>query len=106
MIFKPYHKSLETLHLGTEKPRAYFIPYDSLETALSGDRNNSYYLTNLCGKWSFKYFESFEDLKLNYTESNFNITDLPQVDVPGMIQLYNLPEITDTPLYSNLKYPF
>lgn len=106
MIFKPYHKSLEALHIGTEKPRAYFIPYDNLQDALSGDRNSSYYLTNLCGKWSFKYFETFEELKLEYTEADFDISALAQVQVPGMLQLYNLPEVTDTPLYSNLKYPF
>ena len=106
MIFKEYHKELETLHVGTEKPRAYFIPYDSLEDALSGDRNNSYYLTNLCGNWKFKFFESFEGAKMELTEKDFDTTALDEVYVPGVVQLYGLPEITDTPLYSNLKYPF
>jgi hypothetical protein len=62
MKFPQFHKSLETLHYGTEKPRAYFIPYDDLQDALSGDRNSSYYLTNLCGEWSFKFYNSFEDM--------------------------------------------
>ena len=106
MKFKQYHKSLENLHVGTEKPRAYFIPYDSLEDALSGDRNNSYYLTNLCGEWKFKYFESFEDIDETLYEGDYNAEPLESVPVPGMVQLYGLPEITDTPLYSNLKYPF
>ncbi len=106
MIFKEYHKDLTSLHIGTEKPRAYFIPYDSLEDALSGDRNNSYYLTNLCGNWKFKYFDSFEDLNKDYATKDFNIDSLEEVYVPGVVQLYGLPEITDTPLYSNLKYPF
>ena len=106
MKFKQYHKSLENLHVGTEKPRAYFIPYDSLEDALSGDRNNSYYLTNLCGEWKFKYFESFEDIDETLYEGDYNAQSLESVPVPGMVQLYGLPEITDTPLYSNLKYPF
>ena len=47
MNFKAFHKDLTTLHVGTEKPRAYFIPYDNLQDALSGDRNTSYYMTNL-----------------------------------------------------------
>ncbi len=106
MIFKEYHKDLNSLHVGTEKPRAYFIPYDSVEDALSGDRNNSYYLTNLCGNWKFKYFESFEDLNKDYAKKDFNIDSLEEVYVPGVVQLYGLPEITDSPLYSNLKYPF
>ncbi|MBR0535702.1 MAG: DUF4981 domain-containing protein [Clostridia bacterium] len=106
MEFKEYHKNLENLHVGTEKPRAYFIPYDSLEDALSGDRNKSYYLTNLSGEWKFKYFESFEDFDYEICESDFDTTSLDKVPVPGVVQLYGLPEITDSPLYSNLKYPF
>ena len=106
MKFNQYHKSLEALHVGTEKPRAYFIPYDNLQDALSGDRNSSYYLTNLCGEWNFKYFSSFEDLDETLYEEGCDISALPKVAVPGMIQLYKVGEITDTPLYSNLKYPF
>ena len=106
MKFKPYHKSLEDLHIGTESPRAYFIPYDNLEDALSGDRNKSYYLTNLCGNdWSFKFFESFEDLDDSYFTADFDNKALPLVKVPGNIQLYEGVE-HDSPLYSNLKYPF
>ncbi len=106
MNFKPYHKSLEHLHVGTEKPRAYFIPYDNLEDALSGDRNKSYYMTNLCGDdWSFKYFKSFEDIDESFYEETADISALPKVPVPGNFQLYGIEEV-DKPLYSNLKYPF
>ncbi len=77
-----------------------------MQDALSGDRNNSYYLTNLCGEWKFKFFESFEDIDESLFGSFFDISSLEDVPVPGVIQLYGLPEITDTPLYSNLKYPF
>ncbi len=106
MKFTPFHKSLDTLHFGTEKPRAYFIPYSSLDEALSGDRNSSYYLTNLCGNdWSFKFFDSFEDLTDEYSEADFDYSNLPLVEVPGCIQLYKDLH-HDTPLYSNLLYPF
>lgn len=106
MKFKPYHKSLDDLHIGTLKPRAYFIPYDNLEDALSGNRNNSYYLTNLCGDdWNFKFFDSFEDLTEEYLEAEFDCSELPTVEVPGCIQLYKDLH-HDTPLYSNLLYPF
>ena len=56
-----YHEDLTNLHINTLEPRAYFIPYASLENALSGDRNKSEYLLNLSGEWDFKYFSSFED---------------------------------------------
>ena len=106
MKFPLYHKSLETLHFNAEKPRAYFIPYDNLQDALSGDRNKSYYMTNLCGDWKFKFFKSFEDIDESIYEENFNCDSLLEVPVPGCIQLYKVPEMTDVPLYSNLMYPF
>ncbi len=105
MNFTPYHKSLEHLHVGTLAPRAYFIPYDSIESALSGDRDNSYYLTNLCGQWGFKYYGSFEDIDESLYEENYDFSPLPKVPVPGNFQLYDIEGI-DKPLYSNLKYPF
>ena len=106
MKFPLYHKSLETLHFNAEKPRAYFIPYDNLQDALSGDRNKSYYMTNLCGDWKFKFYKSFEDIDETIYEENFNADNLPEVPVPGCIQLYKVDEMTDVPLYSNLMYPF
>ena len=106
MKFPQFHKSLETLHYGTEKPRAYFIPYDDLQDALSGDRNSSYYLTNLCGEWSFKFYNSFEDIDESLYAEDYNPADLPKVTVPGCIQLYKDAGVTDVPLYSNLMYPF
>ena len=106
MKFPLYHKSLETLHFNAEKPRAYFIPYDNLQDALSGDRNKSYYMTNLCGDWKFKFYKSFEDIDEAIYEENFNADNLPEVPVPGCIQLYKVDEMTDVPLYSNLMYPF
>ena len=105
MKIPAYHKDLKTLHVGTLEPRAYFIPYDSLEDALSGDRNNSYYLTNLCGEWRFKYFDTYEDVSDGLFCENYNTDCLDEVEVPGNFQLYKIGEY-DKPLYSNLMYPF
>ena len=101
MKFPQFHKSLETLHYGTEKPRAYFIPYDDLQDALSGDRNSSYYLTNLCGEWSFKFYNSFEDIGEDFLAADFADT----IPVPKCWQT-QLGKGYDVPLYSNLFYPF
>ena len=105
MNFKAYHKSLEHLHVGAEAPRAYFIPYDNLQDALSGDRSTSYYKTDLCGEWSFKYFKSFEDIDESIYAKDFDYNTLSKVKVPGCFQLYDVEGI-DKPLYSNLMYPF
>ena len=53
---KDYHKTLEHLHVGCEKPHAYFIPYQSANAAKSGNRSKSDRFFSLCGEWDFRYF--------------------------------------------------
>ncbi len=105
MKIPAYHKDLTALHVNNEKPRAYFIPFDSIEAALSGDRNKSVYLTNLCGKWKFRFFESFEDIDCDFYKADFDASSLVDVKVPSCVQMYTNCE-HDSPLYSNLMYPF
>ncbi len=105
MKIPSYHKSLDVLHYGTLKPRAYFIPYDCLDDALSGDRGNSAYLTSLCGDWNFRFFKSYEEIDCEFWKDDFDFSALPEVPVPGNVQLYKDVE-HDVPLYSNLYYPF
>lgn len=105
MKIPSYHKSLDVLHFGTLKPRAYFIPYENLQDALSGDRTKSAYFTSLCGEWSYKFYESFEDIDCEFWSESFDYSSLPEVPVPGNVQLYKNVE-HDKPLYSNLYYPF
>ncbi len=38
MLINAYHKDLNSLHIGCEKSRAYFIPFHSEEAALKGVR--------------------------------------------------------------------
>lgn len=105
MKLPDYHKSLARLHVNTEKPRAYFVPFDSKEKALKGDRNDSAYLMNLCGDWKFMFRNSFEDIDCEFYSSDFNITTCEEEKVPGCFQLYKNGKY-DKPLYSNLMYPF
>ncbi|MBR2460572.1 MAG: hypothetical protein IKB34_05030 [Clostridia bacterium] len=53
-----YHKSLEHLHIGCEKPRAYFIPYGDEKSAVADNRDASVYFKSLCGEWDFKWYPS------------------------------------------------
>ena len=101
MEFKPYHKSLEHLHIGCEKPRAYFIPYHSEQAALSGDRDRSEHFVNLCGDWDFKFYQTFEDVPADLASAR---TDM-KLKVPKCWQT-ELGKGFDVPLYSNLFYPF
>ena len=55
---KDYHKSLADLHIGCERPHAYFIPHSELEGALKLPRDYSDRFKTLIGKWDFRYFRS------------------------------------------------
>ena len=105
MNFPVFHKSLEVLHHNTENPRAYFTVYESEESALEDIRENSAYFTGLNGNWKFRYYKSFEDVGDDFYSPSYACDGLNTVTVPGCWQLYGI-EGTDTPLYSNLMYPF
>lgn len=105
MFFKEYHKSLETLHFGTEKPRAYYIPFSSKSSALNGKREASELFTLLSGEWKFKFFKSFEDLTEDIIAADMSLDALDDITVPKCWQTYTDRDY-DKPLYSNLEYPF
>ena len=105
MEFKPYHKSLEHLHVGTLENRAYFIPYHSTEAARKGLRDASARFTNLCGTWDFKFFESFEDVEEDLCRTGLD--HIPHETIPVPMCWQNLVDRGyDTPLYVDQEYPF
>ena len=64
MSFKlDYHRRLDTLHVGCEEPRAYFIPYESPFSALHGKRGQSPFFKTLNGEWDFRYYASVHDVE-------------------------------------------
>ena len=101
MKIKAYHKDLSCLHVNCEEPRSYYIPYDSLQKAIEGERNSSGYFTLLCGEWDFRYYRSFEDIGDDFLSTPFE----EKIAVPSCWQTY-IGRDYDPPLYSNLRYPF
>ena len=81
-----YHTSNEHLHVGCETPRAYYIPYSDMKTALTDERSNSDRMLSLCGTWDFCYYRSVAELE------DFPSADFPAahdtVTVPGCWQTY------------------
>ena len=46
-LFEPYFADPTVLHVGCEAPHAYFIPFDTREGALRGNRNESAFFKSL-----------------------------------------------------------
>ena len=99
-----YHRSLNTLHVNCEKPRAYFIPYESEDKALSDNRAASENFISLCGEWDFKFYSSPENIE-DFTSDSFTMSDADKMTVPRSWQTV-LGKGYDVPNYTNHEYPF
>ncbi len=100
MNFKVYHQDLNNLHIGCQKPRAYYIPYHT-EACRNLFRESSENFTLLNGEWNFRYYKSFDDIPEEFPSIYYN----EKIDVPSCWQTY-YGRGYDVPLYSNLEYPF
>lgn len=100
MLKKNYHQNPKVLHIGCEHPRAYYIPFGSALGAFEGKRENSDRLKLLSGDWSFKYFDSIEQVPEDIALQPLDGWD--SIPVPSNWQLHGY----DRPQYINTRYPF
>lgn len=102
MLHHMYHQSTETLHVGTEAPRAYYIPFSSKTGALYEKRNASDRFIQLSGEWDFRWYPTVGEFR----ESDLSRTDgCDRISVPRNWQTY-FDRPYDKPHYANLEYPF
>lgn len=99
-----YHTSHDVLHVNCEKPRAYFIPYESEEKAIADNRADNVNFLTLCGEWDFKFYPT-PDLIEDFTSKDFVLSDAHRIDVPRSWQTV-LGKGYDVPHYTNHEYPF
>ncbi|MBQ9070112.1 MAG: DUF4981 domain-containing protein [Clostridia bacterium] len=97
-----YHENLKTLHVGSEKPRAYFIPYETRKKALSDIRDESKFFKTLIGEWDFKFFPSVAEIS-DPNAVEFSAGE--KIDVPMNWQ-NALGRGYDVPQYTNVNYPY
>ncbi len=97
------HQDPHKLHVGCEKPRAYFVPYTTRESARTDDREQSGFFHSLCGEWDFKYYPSLEDLE-DFREADFPNHTLERIPVPRSWQTMR-GRGYDVPQYTNVNYP-
>lgn len=90
-----YYENLNKISINREPTRAYYIPYESMEKALAGERNKSKYYNSLNGVWNFKYYERDIDIEKD-------ITDWDEIPVPSCWQMHGY----DIPVYTNANYPY
>lgn len=92
------YNDLKIVSENREKQRAYYIPYNSIESALSKDRNNSDAYILLNSTWNFKYLECPQDIPDDIDAIKFEET----IPVPSCWECYGYGQIQ----YTNINYPF
>lgn len=107
MIFdKKYWESPDTLHIGREENRAYFIPYATVDSAFDNIRELSEKFIGLDGVWDFKYYSSVYEIFGKDLRDVVEFEDT--IRVPGAWQLTEkaFDGFYDKPQYTNHVYPF
>ena len=89
------YENFDFIHENTLKPRAHYIPYDSLKKALAGDKEQSQYYTLLNGEWDFRYFKRDIDCP-------DKICEWDKISVPSCWQMKGY----EKPYYTNVNYPY
>jgi Beta-galactosidase/beta-glucuronidase len=102
-FFPNYYKNQKTLHVNCEKPRAYFIPYETEIGANKGNRGTSGFFKSLCGEWDFKFYSSVNDV-CDFTTPDFCRCGMDKLTVPMNWQMA-LGRGYDVPNYTNVNYP-
>ncbi len=95
-----YHKGPEVLHLGCEKPRAYFIPYQNDAVAARANRFESDRFQTLCGEWNFRFYRSITEMNDIREDGEWDKLTVPMNWQMALDRGY------DTPHYTNVNYPF
>lgn len=97
-----FHKSLGVLHENVLPDRSYYVPYESAESALKGERNESKFLQMLNGEWGFGWYPSEKQLP-DITSPEYVPPE--KIPVPSCWQTF-VDRGYDVPNYTNIRYPY
>ena len=95
-----YHEDLKVIHLNTEAPRSYYIPFGSAQGLFEKKREDSDRFGLLNGDWSFQYFRSLDRVPDNIIHPALPLAETV-MPVPGVWQVNGY----DQAQYTNVNYP-
>lgn len=117
MIYQKLHENLNVLHLGTEKPHNYYIPFQAnqyeyitenfeqasnLSTFIMNQKEDSECCQLLNGIWDFTYYESIYEIPNTFIDDTLSIAYPNQIPVPAVWQNHGF----DHHQYTDDRYPF
>lgn len=103
-------ESPESLALNKEQPRAYFFPFQNVESARKVLPENSSYWKTLNGTWKFSWVKSPELRPKNFYETTYDVSSWDNIPVPSNWNVYGIQKNGDlkygVPIYVNQKVIF
>ena len=97
-----YFEDLSIQHVGTEAPRAYYIPFETATGIVGRPREQSARFGLLTGEWCFGYYKSIERVPDGIVMPEVPLAKKQTLHVPSVWQLNGF----DRPQYTNINYPF
>ncbi|MBQ7689284.1 MAG: DUF4981 domain-containing protein [Clostridia bacterium] len=104
MEIRRFYREIQSLHVNTLEPHAYFIPFAPRQDP-AGDRETSALFSSLNGTWDFAFFENVELLPIEEPDFLQRMICRDKLEVPGCWQLM-LGRGYDVPNYINQDYPY
>jgi beta-galactosidase len=105
---KPEWEDPAVFAVGTEKPRAAFVPHATREGALSRDRQRSPFFRLLNGRWRFRWVKSPLAVEAGFEQPAYDDAAWDTLPVPSNWQVVGANEGRpyDRPFFTNIKHPF
>lgn len=99
-MFEWVHENYEKLHVNTEKPRAYYIPYPSRERQQALEEKESSRKILLNGDWDFSFYKGTYELPDRFYEIAEELSGGVTISVPSCWQMKGY----DAHQYTNVRY--
>jgi len=85
-----------------EPPHNTLVPYQDIDSALSGNFESSQYYKLLNGEWKFNWVKKPSERPVDFYKENFDNSLWDEIPVPSNWEMYGY----GTPIYTNIQYPY
>lgn len=85
-----------------ELPHNTLVPYQDIDSALTGRFESSHFFSSLNGNWKFNWVKKPTERPVDFYKENYDDNQWDEIPVPSNWQMCGY----GIPLYTNVKYPY
>jgi beta-galactosidase len=100
--YPEWNNNPEVFQVNRLEAHAAFMPFRTVEEAITSDSGSSEFYLSLNGSWKFSFAENPEKRIKNFYEVGYECSNWSEINVPGHWQLQGY----DYPQYTNKLYPW